>query len=226
MKIRGIYIKGIECGLDDISLDFRRESGGVHQCSLIHGLNGSGKSYLLDSVSQCWGACVLEKRHSDMPFISDMFRVDFDIGTRIVSLHMRRGNLDKSRTLSEVCEQNFKTNSFRNCVIYYDRNRSGLAYTYGGIKNPSTSTTSVYATLYDMHHRDVRDSVILIDDWDMGLDKESAYSYYREITKNAGSKGNQVILTSSREPDNHIDKDTVIRLTGRQDPIKKALAGS
>lgn len=226
MKVRGIYVKGFENGMSDISLEMRDSDRSLLNVVLLNGLNGSGKTFLLSAIADSWGYSVLSGTKGELPYSCKLLRIDFDMGNEICSLHIRNGNLEKSTTMARVSEISLGEKPFiRNGVVFYSVDRvQSVRNTIENGQGLSDSVCHVYAILYDLYKREIRDSILLIDDWDRGLDVEAAKAFYLQVTKHALSRNNQVILSSSRVPGNYISERSVVKLEGRVNPVDRAIS--
>jgi hypothetical protein len=223
MKLRGLHIRGSK-DIEDQSLEFKDSEGSTLNMIHVFGRNGSGKSYIAGAIARGWSGSVLGNSPTELPYVADMIRMDFEVGTEIVALHIRRGNLEKSSTLSKAAEVSVGDKPFvKNGIIYYSSNRGVV--TRSTVRSGSLLSDSVsncFPPLYDFTMREIRDSVVIIDDWDMGLDVESSSSFYGKLVRNALSKGNQLVLFSSIFPAEFIEERSRRELAGRVDPVQKS----
>ena len=224
MRLRGYHLRGSN-DVEDFNFDFKGEDHSPLNVVYIFGKNGSGKSYILGSIARSWSGSILSGSSTDLSYIADMLRIDYELGTDICSVHIRRGSLETSSTLAKFADIDVGENPhIKNGVIYYSSNRLVITRsTVRGGSNFPGSTCSVFPIIYDLHMRGIRDSVILIDDWDQSLDKESRKSFYTHLTRHAFSKGNQVILTSSNVPASWVPSQSVFSLRSRTDPTQASM---
>jgi len=215
MRLRGIHLRGHNT-LSDISLDFRGDSGVCSPLVCLYGGNGSGKSLLSDLLSLGWASCI---RGCDLPFVldSDFCRLDFEEGSDILSIHIRGDKVDSSNKLVSL----FDVTLNRHMVLKYDSQRiQCLPLWTGGGMNRSLGEKALWPILSDLHQKDIKNSIIVIDDFDLGLDRTSQMDVFRYLRRHHRSKGNQVILLM-REKLMNID-GLCIGLVGRQDPLEGA----
>lgn len=224
MRLRGYHIRGSGT-ISDMNLEFRDEDSRSLNTVYIFGKNGSGKTFILSSIAHAWSHSVLTGGSSELPYVADMLRIDYELGNEICGVHIRRGRLDKSSALAKRSDIGVGDNPHvNNGLVYYSSDRAGLSRsTVRGGMQISESVCNVFPIIYDLHHRNLRDSIILIDDWDKGLDEDSKKSFYSHLSRHALSRGNQLILSSSVVAPDWISSQSVVSLTGRVDPVQRAM---
>lgn len=224
MRLRGFHMRDADCKLQDINLEFKEDNGSILNNVCVFGKNGSGKTYMMGCIARAWSACVLSKASTELPYVAKMLRIDFEVKNEIVSLHIRNGIVEKSSTLVKNAEVFVGDEAkVRHGIVYYASNRG--AVTRSTVREGMGIAESVALTfpvIYDLHMRDVTDSVVMVDDWDMGLDVESARNFYSHLVKHTLSKGNQLILSSVNFPAKYVSG--VRELSGRQDPVQGSSA--
>lgn len=223
MRLRGFRIRGSK-DIKDHDLEFKDSDGSPLNVIHVFGKNGSGKSYIAGAIARAWSNSVLSGGNAELPYVADMIRMDFEVGSEIIALHIRRGALEKSSTLAKVADISVGDKPFvKNGIVYYSAGRGGV--TRSTVRSGSLlsdSVANVFPPLYDFTMREIRDSVIIVDDWDMGLDAESAEGFYGKLVRNALSKNNQLILLSSTFPAEYIAERNRVALNGRTDPIQRS----
>jgi len=223
MRLRGFRVRGSK-DIQDHDLEFKDSDGSPLNIVHLFGKNGSGKSYIAGAIARAWSNSVLSGGSAELPYLADMIRIDFEVGTEIVALHIRRGSLEKSSTLAKVADVSVGDKPHvRNGIVYYSAGRGVVTRSTvrsGGML--SDSVANVFPPLYDFTMREIRDSVIIVDDWNLGLDTESAEGFYGKLTRNALSKNNQLILFSSNLPAKYIQERACLKLSGRTDPIQRS----
>lgn len=225
MRLRGYYLRGSTNELSDMHLEFKDEESSPLNIAVIYGKNGSGKSYILSSIARAWSSSVLTGGSTDLPYIADLLRIDYEHGNEICSVHVRRGHMEKSSTLAKASDLSVGDNPYiKNGIVYYSGDRCSVSRSTvrGGVMLEE-SVASVFPIIYDLHMRDIQNSVILVDDWDRGLDTESSKNMYSHLCRHALSKGNQLILSSSSIPAEYIPIRSVLTLNGRTDPIQRSM---
>lgn len=223
MRLRGYHIRG-SSAVSDMNLEFRDSESNPLGVVLLLGKNGSGKSYILGSIARAWSNSVLTGGSSELLYVADMLRIDYEVGNEICGVHVRRGHLERSSTLAKVAEIG-DGSRVRNGVVYYSGDRSVLTRnTVRGGTQLSESVSLVFPVVYDLHMRDVRDSIILVDDWDRGLDEEGRRGFYNHMVRHVLGKGNQLILSSSNFSAEFISEESLFKMCGRTDATQRAMA--
>lgn len=225
MFLRGYHLRGSKV-LDDLSLEFRGDDSSSLNIVYLFGRNGSGKSYIMGSIARSWSGSVLSGGSLDLPYIADMLRIDYELGSEICGVHIRGGRLEKSSSLAKHSDISVGDSPHvKNGIVYYSCDRLGVTRsTVRGGTQLSDSVCFTFPVLYDLHMRDIRDSIIMIDDWDRGLDSESSRNFYTHLVRHTLSKGNQLILSSSTFPSDYIPSGSIIRLSLRTDPIQRSMS--
>lgn len=225
MRLRGYHVRG-SSAIEDVNLEFRDSSSNPLNIVLLLGKNGSGKTYILGSIARTWSNSVLTSGTQEIPYIADMMRIDYEMGNEICSVHVRRGRLEKSSTLAKYADVNVGDNPHvKNGIVYYSSDRGTMSRsTVRNGTQLNESVSLVFPILYDLHMRDIRDSVILIDDWDKGLDEDGRKGFYSHMVRHILSKGNQLVLSSSNFSVEFISDENVLTLSGRTDATQKSIA--
>lgn len=226
MKIRAVHMRGQETGIRDINLEFRDEKRRIFPSILLVGENGSGKTFLFSALARAWQCCMREQSRTDTPYIADMLRFDFEVESKIAGLYIRKGVVERSSTLASFAEISSGDNpGIKNGIVYYSSDRSAISRSslQSGSDLPE-STCSVFPVIYDLHQRNISQSVILIDDWDRGLDPKSAKQFYLHLSRHALSKDNQLVLSSCSYPmDDYFPVEGIFKLEGRADPVGSSM---
>jgi len=191
MKLRGFHLRGHSV-LGDMSLDFRSVGGVVSSLVGLVGGNGSGKSLVSDMISYGWGGSVLNKR-LPVALNADFCRLDFEDSGEILSIHIRGDQVDASTKLAVLFDNSLN----RNMVLKYDSQRvSNLPLWTKMAGNQSLGVRAIWPIISDLHEKNVSDSIIVIDDFDIGLDRVSQYGLFKHLRNHYRSKRNQLILLS------------------------------
>lgn len=222
MRLRGFHLRDAEANIQDINLEFKEDDGSILNNVCVFGRNGSGKTYMLGCIARAWSACVLSKASAELPYVAKMLRIDFEVNNEIVSLHMRNGIVEKSSTLVKNAEVFVGDEAkVRHGIVYYASGRGSVSRsTVRSGTQLSDSVSVTFPVVYDLHMRDVTDSIVMIDDWDLGLDAESSRNFYSHLVKHTLSKGNQLVLSSSIFPAKYVSG--VREISGRQDPVQES----
>lgn len=173
MKVRKIRCK------NDLfePLDFNKDS------VIIKGGNGAGKSLVCRVICEAFKPAVTKNIQSSL---EGDWTVEFEVGAEIGAVSIRNGKIDSLGLLKKYISLEEKVN---NCVVVYGSSRSmGPESFCGGIR-------SSYAILHDLHMRQVSNSVIIIDDFDLGLTLPNQEKLFKHLRKNYAAKNCQLIIT-------------------------------
>lgn len=156
--------------------------------SLLYGENGSGKSLLCSAIFDTFSPAVSSKKTSSIPGKS--WQVDYSVKNEICTVSIRNGQIDQSRLLKKYALINTDNAEAENIVLGYGRSRLD-----GPSSLPSGSRT-FYSILSDLHRKKAKDSVIIIDDFDLGISEKNSKELLHHIYKNYSSRNCQLIITS------------------------------
>jgi len=224
MKLRGIHIRG-KSSLRDISLDFMTEDGEMLPQSILRGNLGTGKTLILQLVAAAWSRSVLSHPNLEMALDADMVRVDFQVGAEIASVHIRNGRIEPSDVLARAADVEVGEGGQRvhHGIVYYSVARGGYVEFTNLERSVPDGIQRCLPVIYDLQMRDIRDSVVLIDDWDMGLDDSARKSFYNHISRHAHNSGNQLILSSAAKAPGFFPSRGIHELEGGLDIISECL---
>lgn len=212
MKLRAVHVRE-HPRLGDLSVEFRSTDGKVDEACWLVGGCGSGKTMLTDMVAWAWG-CAL-KNHGFSHLIKECrVRVDFEVGGEIAVCDSGEyGRFGASPLLGGKID----LKGMKNLVLKYGRERLNQ----GAIRSDDgcTGVEAVYPLLDDISKGVVTDSVILVDDFDLGLDITDQKLFWSYLWKHHRSMGNQLIATGRRS----MGFAREIMLPMRENPIELAL---
>jgi len=202
--------------LSDIHLEFKDSGGRVAACSALDGGCGAGKTLLIDLIAMSWAGSV-RKRGMPWTLHAEMARVDFEFGGEVAAVHIRGDRVDGHPLLAAK----FDKERDREMVLKYDSSRiSGMRdWTNTESSNTESGIAATYPILADLHFRDVRDSVILIDDFDLALSQDDTFSFFRYLQRHYIGRNNQLILTGHSLPKIGA---ALFHLPDGSDPIEKS----
>lgn len=197
-KLRGFHVRS-HSFMPDLSLDFHNPAtGSPYQNILLNGPSGSGKSYILQSISMGWKTAVSS---FDLPLSdtvqADMMRADFLVDHEVVPIHYRGIRCDASPSLAQA----FDPEKNKGCVLLYNRLRFHDEFvkwsnTSEKLKFAPTGLCGLYPVLYDLHCNNIEDSVIMIDDIDDGIDEKTTHKCLDYLFRHYRSKKCQFVFTS------------------------------
>lgn len=157
--------------------------------NLIYGENGSGKSLVCSAILDSFLPAVSNKKESSIPGKS--WQIDYSIKNEICTVCINNGKIDQSRTLKKYASINIDSSESNNIILGYGRSRLN-----GDIKLPS-SVRTFYGILSDLHKKKTKDSVVVIDDFDLGISEKNSKDLLSHIYKNYSSRNCQIIVSSS-----------------------------
>jgi len=211
MHIRSIHIRGHKV-LGSFSLDFSHE-GKVGSNILLYGGNCSGKTLLLDLISYIYRS-IYSSRKPSFEFEGDYCRIDFDYKNEIIPILIRGSEVEGVHKIAALFGKKSD-----NMILHYKQSLLlDLPYDkFSNISYRNLGLRVLYPLLSDLHNHTIRDSIILIDDFDFGLDSLSVSNLYRYLYSHHGTLGNQLILTSHKSYDLDI---LGLGLLSRIDPLE------
>jgi len=177
--------------LGDISIDLS-VGGKVIDTGILVGSSGSGKSLLLRSCAFGWGAAAISRGtltgHS---LRGCRVRLNYEIDGEVAVIEMSEDKV----TGSPLFHQKRETD--RNLVLFYGVDRV-ITHRHRDSEEPM-GISSILSIVCDIFVKDsVRDSVILIDDFDLGLDEQSMKLFWAFLWKHHRNLGNQLIVGMRR----------------------------
>lgn len=204
MKLRSVYVKGHGV-VGDISVDVRGEDGLVPRSFGIWGDTGTGKSLVFKMIRAAWMKSVSGRDDCELwPGVSGY--VTFEVEDEVFLVRVQDGIVEGNPGLGKLSN----IEKVQHCLAAYGDNRI-----WGVLEKQTLGERNVYWLMRDAMRSGVaRDSIILVDDFDMGLDSGLREKVYAELFKIHASLGNQVILTG-RSPVEAIGR--YVTLNGRED---------
>ncbi len=185
MKIRSVHLKGHSV-LGDISVDVRGEDGVVPRSFGIWGGTGTGKTLLFKMIRAAWTKSVLGRDDYEL-YPGATGYVTFEADDEVYLVRVQDGVAEGNAGLGKLSN----LEKIQHCLTPYGSNRIGHSS-----EKQSLGERNVYWLMRDALWSGVaRDSIVLVDDFDVGLDSFSRERVYYELFKLHGALGNQVILT-------------------------------
>lgn len=207
MRVRSVRGQGIP-GIGEISVDLRGD------VVVIQGDNGSGKSLICRAIGDAFAPALFTGRRgktSDLP--GEVWNVEFESGSEVISVSIRNGRVDSSVALKRG--------------VRVDGRAEGVVLPYGmsrpcGPGGRGEGVRAVYPLLHDLHLKEMRGCVVLVDDFELGLSYDNRKLVFEHLRKNLVSKDCQFILTT-REPEVMSLGGRGVILSGGVDVIAEAL---
>lgn len=177
LKVRSVRCKGVP-GLGTQDLKFKSAD-----VVLVYGENGCGKTLTCRAICDAFAASVSKSKLSGLP---GEWVVEFDVGAEIGSVAIKKGQADRLQLLKRSVQMDQKA---ENCVLAYGASR------LSGSGDLGMGVRSIHAVLHDLHLKEVRGNVVIIDDFDSFLSFSNKVLWLDHLRRNFGSKGCQLILT-------------------------------
>jgi len=191
MRLRRATVKGL--GMD-IDLDFRGARGEYQQITGIIGGNGSGKTSVIEAVGSLLNRGVHHRKGVESS-------VEFDIEGEIHTAILKEGcimqGINKGWFRSGLIQYG-EGKPIREALLVYD----SLVRVSHCARNYSTAPMAVglvAQVLQDFYKWDIQNSVVLVDDLEMGLSDSSAREFLQALIRKILEKDNQLIVTTRRE---------------------------
>jgi len=213
MRIRCVYLRGHPL-LGDVTVDMRDETGKAYGAVTLIGGCGVGKTLMSDIAGICWGSSVAGK---DLPYSLQgcRGRVEFEVGSEIAIVE-----LEGSRaTGSPLLRSTSSIEGRRGVLLKYGLERLGSLGQGIGSSQP-LGVRSVHSICSDISSGGFSDSVIWVDDLDLGLSVNDQKAFWSYLWKHHRSGGNQLI--ASLRQDIGLSGHKVL-LSGGFNPVEQAL---
>jgi hypothetical protein len=200
MKIRSVYLKGHK-DLGDVNIEIRGEDGSTPRSFLVVGGNKSGKSLVNSMIRECWACSIEDRRGRGIEGVSGYVSYEYD--GEIFVVRVSNGKVEGNKGLRRISNIEKRTG----CVLDYGKR---LLWK-GGSGTDWGTDWGIRTMLQDLMRKDAaRESVALIDDFDIGLDSISREKLYQLLFQYNSNLNNQLILFS-REKMNYISRSCELK---------------
>lgn len=194
MRLRRVMVRG---DFGKIELDLRGSEGSVLDLCGVIGGNGAGKSLITGLVARAWlsgWAGYSEREISEHPYRGVDSEVEFDIGNGISTAVIKGGKVVQSLPkLGTVITEKLIDNGL---LAYGSQIRLNVACTK--LEAHSLAISLVLQPLRDFYKFEVRNSIVVLDDWDMGLDDFCAREFLQLLVRKSLERNNQLIVMGRR----------------------------
>jgi len=178
-------------GKGQVSLDFRTEGGQVAPIIGILGSTCSGRTMLMSAAIRLFRSSIRE-RMTFMDWKGVDATVEFDIGCGIVSGVIRDGTVVQSIVYPDMRLEEARLSGG---VLVYHSDRGRFPF-----NNSSSSAESfIRPILHDLYKGEIKNSVIWVDDFAIGLDDSCAQDFLNILVKKTLERDNQLIVSADRE---------------------------
>lgn len=172
------------------NLDFRKKGGHPFPVVGIYGANGSGKSIAAEVVIKLFRSSV-SQYNTFLDYDTVSGSVEFDLGSSIGTGVMRDGIIVQSLVYSGMKVEGKKiTGGF----LMYNNNSRFCMKQSSVIE--CCGERVVNPVLSDLYNGDIRDSVIWVDSFDIGLDISCAREFLQLLIRKSLERDNQLIVSS------------------------------
>lgn len=176
------------------SVDFRDIENRVFPVVCITGAHGSGKSLLLKFIRSAWLYSATER--FSLWADKDMYgEVEFETATGISSCIMREGSIAQKAVLPSITGKG----DMREGMLYFDAlTRMNLSSeAFRGSDNEAAKLVAI--VLSDFYKHKIQNSVVMVDDIDLLLNKGDCAMFMAELSKLVLRGDNQLIVTERQE---------------------------
>lgn len=188
MRLRKIEM---DWGKGKVSLDLR--SGGGHSSSVVGllGSTGSGRTMLMTAAMRLFRSSIRETvKFEDWRGVSAT--VEFDLGSTIATGVIRDGEVIQGLVYPEMTVSEGRLSGG---ILAYHSDRG--CFPFNGANNDAERF--IRPILHDLYKGEVRNSIIWVDDFAMGLDDSCARDFLSVLVKKSMERDNQLIVSADRE---------------------------
>ena len=187
MRIRKIEI---DYGHGKKIVDFRKDGAYPSPLIGILGNTGSGKTLLMKSTLFLFRRMAT----NNVPVLWDKLSstVEFDLGSTISTGVIKKGVITQN-----IADPDSRTSKLRyeNGLLIYDDRR----YISGFMAGSEFSVASIEGVIKDLYKGEIRNSVIWVDNYDLGLDNKNSRDFLQLLMKKSLERDNQLVVSSTRE---------------------------
>jgi len=194
MKLRKANLRGLDF---DLSVDFTNGSGRIQDVTAIFGGNQSGKSVLARFISICYGESALGE--SVIPLWFDKYdgEVDFEVNGIVTTTVFRQGKFLQKANLPELVPVNRQLpEKLFDALLFFNSYTRTSMLAMNENRGMPTSIGLTYQLFSDFYNHQIRNSVILVDDFDLGLDRKNAGKLLEKLISKGLEGDNQLVITT------------------------------
>lgn len=206
-------------------LDFRNDGGIPLPIIGISGPNGAGKSLLQLLALRCFKNSMSPNTvFLDWDDVSGS--VEFEYGGAIATAMVHKGKIIQNLVFPHMTVDSMR---MQGGVLGYSRHRFTWEFArWGDTKDIGLGEKGISSILHDLYKGDIRNSIIWVDDFDIGLDTVNASKFLQHLIKKSLEKSNQLIVSTmsvSALGGMGEDSKRVLSDSRRVDIVDKALKG-
>jgi len=189
MRLRKLEI---DWGKGLVELDLRGEGGHSLPVVGVLGPTGSGKTLLMRAAMRLFRNSIREDAHfPDWKGISAS--VEFDLGSGISTGVIKDGFVVQRLTFPEMSMSEGK---LMGGILSYQSERGAFPV----FDTPMTfAERCMRGVLHDLYKGEIRNSVIWVDDFALGLDDSLSREFLQILIKKSLERDNQLIVSADRE---------------------------
>lgn len=189
MRLRKIEI---DWGDGRVEFDLRGEGGHVRPVIGLLGPTGSGRTMLMRSVIRLFTNSVNVGIGFD-DWAGVDASVEFDLGNVIGTGVIRNGVIVQRLVYSDVKMGEFK---LYGGILSYGAERGAFPVSGASL---TFAERCMRGVLHDLYKGEIKNSVIWVDDFALGLDDSLAREFLQTLIKKSLEKDNQLIVVADRE---------------------------
>jgi len=191
MRIRRVQV---EWSTVKANLDLRNEAGLPLSLVGIVGPNGSGKSLLQLLALRCFKNSMSPNTvFLDWDDVSGS--VEMEYGGAIATAIVHNGKIVQNLVFPNMTVDKMR---MQGGVLGYTRHRFSWELARWGESNEmGLGEKGITSILHDLYKGDIRNSVIWVDDFAIGLDKENSSRFLQTLIKKCLEKSNQLIFSTT-----------------------------
>ena len=191
MRIRRVQM---DWGTGKADLDLRHENNIPLQAIGIVGGNDAGKTMLMNAVLRTFRSALHDLvSFEDWKQVS--CNVEYDLGSAISTSVIKDGKIVQKLVYPEMLLEEAKLSGG---ILFYSTNQRAFFATKEA-SGRSFGQSLIYTVLNDLYKHKVTNSVIWVDDYNLGLSDDSALDFLQVLIRKSMEGDNQLIVSAHRE---------------------------
>lgn len=209
------------------SISFLTETGRVQDVTGIAGSNLTGKTTLLRFIRNAYTSAAVEGAIFPRYFDDMDGEVDWEINGVISTSVLRKGQFTQNSLIPKLVlsHRNHVPEKLEDIFLSYDtQTRIGLLLV-NELHSIPPAVTLLSQIFADFHNHKVKNSVVFIDDFNLGLDKSNQVVFLSKIIRTVLKRDNQLIVTCHEsESLGGMDVANIRQLSGSYDVVGEAIS--